>query len=152
MDVLGAVDAWATVVGALGGILNAMLSDNLFLLPARVVANSNVTIVRPGVVMNGLVGAAAGIGVLRAFTGACTALHESTGSLAVAFIAACAVGAATARWMTNEVDKRLLRAAVAAAAGAPAAHPDTVSAIKTAAPYSVFKMASGLAPRTRLSG
>src|SRR5436190_235954 len=108
MDVLRAVDAWATVAGALGGILNAALSNNLILLPARVVASSKVTIVRPGVVMNGLVGAGAGLGVLRAFTGACAALHQSTGSLAVAFIVACAVGAATARWMTNEVDKRLL--------------------------------------------
>jgi hypothetical protein len=58
-------------------------------------------------------------------------------------------GFVTARVLTSEVDKVLLRLAVRSAAAAPAAHPEIAEAIDHAPPYAVYKMAVDLAPRRR---
>jgi hypothetical protein len=110
------------IAGALGGVVNALLSDNGFALPRRV---SGVWC--PGAISNVLVGAFAafsswsfyGSGAaidLAAGAGARTLISLRFSALAGAFF----VGVAGARWITNEVDKRLLAEGVKIAAGARA--------------------------------
>jgi hypothetical protein len=53
----------------------------------------------------------------------------------------------TARWATNEADKRLLHSAVCKAAVAPAAHPDTVRTIEIGDPATVHAAVDDLIPR-----
>jgi hypothetical protein len=53
----------------------------------------------------------------------------------------------SARWVTNEVDKLVLRKAVFKAASAPAAHPDTVDQMALAPPYALYTLADRLLPR-----
>jgi len=53
----------------------------------------------------------------------------------------------SARWVTNEVDKLVLRKAVFKAASAPAAHPDTVDQMALAPPYTLYTLAERLQPR-----
>jgi hypothetical protein len=53
----------------------------------------------------------------------------------------------SARWVTNEVDKLLLRKAVFKAASAPAAHPDVVGEMEVAPPYILYDLTDRLLPR-----
>ena len=142
--------AWLAVAGAAGGVLNACVSQNLFLWPVRVSASSRLRIVRPGLVLNALVGAAASFGALLAFGGAAPAvIGASSGRMLLALVAAVVTGALAARAITNEADKRLLRAALSKACSAPAAHPDTARAMEIAPPFEVFRAACELTPHFR---
>jgi Zn-dependent protease len=99
-----------TLAGSFGGVVNALLSDNGFALPRRV---SGVWCA--GAVSNILVGAFAafsswafygsGASVELADNSARTAISLRFSALAGAFM----VGVAGAKWITNEVDKRLLK-------------------------------------------
>jgi membrane associated rhomboid family serine protease len=102
-----------TLAGAIGGVVNALLTDNGFVKP-RVIHN----IWCPGAISNILIGAFSAFSSW-AFYGSgasveLTQLNERTAislrfsALAGAFL----VGVAGARWLTNEVDKRLLRESV----------------------------------------
>ena len=96
--------------GAFGGIVNALLSDNGFVLPRRV---SGVWC--PGAVSNILIGAFAALSSWAFYgSGASVELADKStravmslrlSALAGAFL----VGVAGAKWITNEVDKRLLK-------------------------------------------
>ena len=57
------------------------------------------------------------------------------------------IGSLGARWLTNEADTRLLRAAVCKAAAAPAADPATIREMEIAPPAALLETATALEPR-----
>ena len=101
-------------MGALGGVVNALLTDNGFIVPRRV-----REILCPGFLSNVLVGAFAAFTSWASYgsgAGVELARKASAGSERVeisltfsALAGAFFVGVAGARWITNEVDKRLLK-------------------------------------------
>lgn len=115
-----------TVAGAIGGVVNALLSDNGFALPRR---ESGVWC--PGAISNILIGAFAafsswsfygsGAAIDLALRGesARTGISLRFSALAGAFL----VGVAGAKWITNEVDKRLLKESIRVAAASGKALP-----------------------------
>ena len=103
--------------GGAGGVINALLTDNGFILPSKV-----SRIWRPGFLSSVMVGA-----FLLLHRGPSTALEQpwsfahaterSAISLTFSALAgAFLVGVAGSRWLTNEVDKRLLKESVREAA------------------------------------
>ena len=108
-----------TIAGAIGGVVNALLSDNGFALPRR---ESGVWC--PGAISNILIGAVAAFSSWSFYgSGAAidlgvrgesarTVISLRFSALAGAFL----VGVAGAKWITNEVDKRLLKESVKVAA------------------------------------
>jgi hypothetical protein len=110
--------------GAVGGVVNALLSGNGFALPRR-----EGSVWCPGILSNILVGASAsfvswalyGSGAaidlaMRADPTARGVISLRASAIAGAFL----VGIGGAKWLTNEVDKRLLRETVHVAATSPA--------------------------------
>jgi hypothetical protein len=105
-------------VGAIGGAINALISDNGFVLP-----KSTAGILRPGFFGNMLIGGVAAAiswslyGPLASLPIVSVGSRETPpaqGDLTLAAIGgAILVGVAGARWLSNEVDKALLRTAVA---------------------------------------
>ena len=99
-----------SVAGAAGGVINALLTDNGFILPRR---ESGVWC--PGFLTNVLVGIAAAVISWAAYgSGASIDLANTTERTEVSFrltalAGAFLVGIAGARWITNEVDKQLLK-------------------------------------------
>lgn len=119
--------AIVSAAGAVGGVINALLTENGFILPKQE-AVEHGSIIRPGIIGNILIGAAAAAiswGLYGPFaatfiigSGAepMSGIGISLSSLAGAIL----VGVGGAKWLTNEVDKKLLRAAATeAAAGQP---------------------------------
>ena len=113
--------------GCVGGAVNALLSDNGFVLP-RPETTSGMRIVRPGFLGNMLVGgvaAAISWGLYGPFAASFIAGGPvplpgapAIGVTLSALVGAALIGVAGARWLSNEVDKRLLRAAGAEASKA----------------------------------
>lgn len=104
--------------GLIGGTINALISDNGFVLPKKMSG-----IVRPGWLGNALIG---GVGAIVSWSlygplaGApiwtSSDQQKVEGTLTLAAVGgALLVGIAGARWLSNEVDKKLLRAAGTAA-------------------------------------
>jgi hypothetical protein len=133
--------------GALGGIINALTSDNGFIVP-REETIDNVKIVRPGFAGNILIGAIAAFvywGFYGAYSG--TSLYgalTSTGidgigltfsSVALSII----VGIGGAKGLTNEVDKNLLRTAAVTAAAKQSFEDSQKMAVST--PAQAFNIA-----------
>ena len=142
------------VAGAFGGVVNALLSDNGFLLP-KFETTDGAGLLRPGFLGNILIGGVAAAiswglygpvgnvillpwatqegadegsrddGEERgpAVGSAETADAPEVGLTLAGLVGALLVGVAGARWLTNEVDKSLLRAAGAEAARRQAAPP-----------------------------
>lgn len=101
------------VAGGLGGVVNALLTDNGFVLPRKV-----HDIWCPGFISNVLVGGFAAF-ASWSFYGSGAAIDLAQPSpreqLSLRFSAlagAFFVGVAGARWITNEVDKQLLKETV----------------------------------------
>ena len=117
------------VAGAVGGIVNALLSDNGFILP-KPEKTGGTGIIRPGFLGNALIsGVAACIswGLYGPFAAVYiaggpkpTGDGSQAGLTLSALVGAVLVGVAGARWLTNEVDKNLLKAAASKAAASPA--------------------------------
>jgi hypothetical protein len=141
--------------GAVGGVVNALMSDNGFILP-RKEKNDKVRIVRPGYLGNVLIGAV-GAGVSWGLYGPFSsrvllggAQQAGTAQLPpaelslAAFVGAVLVGVAGARVLTNEVDKRLLKAAASEAASKPASD-DKAKSILMATPAQAFNLAKNTA-------
>jgi hypothetical protein len=107
--------------GAIGGVLNAFLTENGFILPRK-----ESGIICPGFLSNVLVGALAAFASWASYgSGAGVELAKSVSvgspraeiSLTFSALAgAFFVGVAGARWITNEADKRLLKESVSVAA------------------------------------
>lgn len=117
------VIASVIVAGALGGVVNAILSDNSFILPAIEQGSSGTTVWRPGILGNALVSATAALiswglygpdATLNLFK---TFEPSFTPNFSIsALVGAVLVGMGGARWLTAEVDKKLLRGAAISAA------------------------------------
>lgn len=114
--------AWECVLligtaGAVGGVLNAVLSDNGFILPRR-----EAGVLCPGFLSNVLVGAlssvtswglyGSGAGVELAKSAAAGAPRVEISLTVGALAGALVVGVGGARWITNEADKKLLKESV----------------------------------------
>jgi hypothetical protein len=137
------------VAGALGGIINALMSDNGFVLP-RSADTTDGRIVRPGFIGNILIGGVAAVvswglyGPFAAYPligGTVPAGAEAVMLSLSAFVGAVLVGVGGARWLTNEVDKTMLRAAASQAA-AGAADNDKAAKIMTASPAQALSLTS----------
>lgn len=115
------------VAGAIGGVLNALITDNGFILPSPERING-IRIVRPGFIGNILIGAVAAV-VSWGFYGPLAGVNildsQKFSLTPSTFTGAILVGVAGAKWLTNEVDKSLLRAAASQAANA---QPDVEAA------------------------
>lgn len=135
--------------GAIGGFVNALLSDNGFVFP-KTTEYGGRKILRPGffgnIIVGGL-GAAISWGLYGPF--AASNIFGNTADEATvepsltlsSLVGAALVGVAGARWLTNEVDKSLLRAA---ASEASSAEPASKIAGKflTEKPATAWKIAS----------
>lgn len=131
-------------VGLIGGTINALISDNGFILPKR-----ENGILRPRWLGNALIGGVAASvswSLYGPLAGASviTATREGAatkGDLTVAAIGgAILVGVAGARWLSNEVDKSLLRAAgIAAAKRSPS--DDLIATLSTGSPAAALQAA-----------
>ena len=134
--------------GAVGGVVNALVSDNGFVRPSEETAG-DVTIIRPGFAGNILLGGMAAFmswGLYGAFSnavvwGANTGMGTAEVTVSIASIAgAVLIGIGGARWLTNEVDKRLLRTAAATAAASKSSFDDSQK-IARATPAQAFNIA-----------
>jgi hypothetical protein len=117
--------------GAIGGTVNAILSDNKSLLPRTETADtsSQSGIILPGLIANMMVSGVAAVlswglyGPMASsyLAGGSNEQNLSGGGVTMAaFAGAILVGIAGARWLTNEVDKKLLRATATLSAAAKA--------------------------------
>ena len=139
----------ALVIGGVGGALNAVLSDHARLLPSIVTLTPGGTrVVRIGIVGNILTGMIVTLWLFWAIQAAGSTLNAN-GSLGLVLLGLSDlfISFVSARWVTNEVDKLVLRKAVFKAASAPAAHPDTVDQMALAPPYTLYTLAERLQPR-----
>ena len=134
--------------GAVGGIVNALVSDNGFVRPSEE-TQGDVTIIRPGFAGNILLGSMAAFiswGLYGAFRnvavwGATSGMGTEEITVSISSIAgAVLVGIGGARWLTNEVDKKLLRTAAATAAASKASFDDSQK-IAAATPAQAFNIA-----------
>ncbi len=110
--------------GTIGGSVNALLSDNGFMLPTRI-DEAGYRIIKPGYLGNmfvggiaalvswGLYGPYAAINLIGADN---SPFQNLPGVTLASFVGGILVGIAGARWLSNEVDKTLLRAAASEAA------------------------------------
>ncbi|HLJ95079.1 MAG TPA: hypothetical protein VKU02_18025 [Gemmataceae bacterium] len=142
--------------GAVGGIINALMSDNGFILPQAKKVEDGVSILRPGFLGNLFIGAvAAGVswglyGPLATYIilGSDKALASNPAegvSLSVtSLVGAVLVGVGGARWLTNEVDKSLLKAAATKAAVAQPAPLAVAQQLALASPSQALDIANGL--------
>jgi hypothetical protein len=137
--------------GAVGGVINALMSDNGFIKPRQETVDGE-TILRPGFAGNILLGAAAAFiswGLYGAFSGAviyggvaqagvagADEIYVSVSSVAGAVL----VGIGGAHWLTNEVDKKLLRSAAVTAAQSKASAQDA-KRMAVATPAQAFNIA-----------
>lgn len=133
--------------GAFGGCINALLTDNGFFMPCKQQSNGTV-IVRPGFLGNVLIGIASALtswGLYSSFGSVelLQPLPTVTSFTLASVIGAMLVGMGGARWLTNEVDKRLLKAAVAEVATAPASST-APQQIVVASPAKVLDIAQKL--------
>jgi len=144
---------YVLIAGAVGGMVNALMTDNGFLFPKSEKVNDKTSIFRPGYLGNILIGAIAALifwgfyGPLSAYyiAGTEQALAANTapdkvGLSLASLVGAILVGVGGARWLTSKVDKNLLRAAAALAAGA---QPSTAASqqIALAAPAEALTVA-----------
>ncbi|MGD2097895.1 MAG: hypothetical protein PVG35_09960 [Desulfobacterales bacterium] len=136
------------VSGALGGIVNALMTDNGFTLP-RKEPQGSANIMRPGFLVNIFIGGVAAL-VSWGLYGPFAAVFviggtngpgiEAAGLSLSSVVGALLVGIGGARWLTNEVDKKLLRAAASrAASGDPS--DQKAFRISTASPAEALKIA-----------
>ncbi|HNY34809.1 MAG TPA: hypothetical protein PKK68_09160 [Methanothrix soehngenii] len=134
--------------GAVGGIVNALVSDNGFVSPSEE-TTGEITIIRPGFAGNILLGAVAAFiswGLYGAFSnaviwGANSGMGTEEITVSISSIAgAVLVGIGGARWLTNEVDKKLLKTAAITAAAANASFDDSRK-IARATPAQAFNIA-----------
>ena len=141
------------VAGAIGGLVNALMTDNGFLMPRQEMVR-DTAIYRPGCLGNvaiGRIGALISWGLygplstymLFSTSASPAATNQSGGVSLAALVGAILIGISGARWLTNEVDKTLLRAAAAEAANARAS-PSASQQIVMAAPAQALNIAKAM--------
>jgi hypothetical protein len=134
------------VAGAVGGLVNALISDNGFLLPSYVRADP-ARVLKPGFVGNVAIGAAAAFvtwGLYGRWAGAAIAgaapdsnpakFYETLAGMTGAFLA----GIGGARVLTAEVDKQILRL-TASKAVTSGADPSNAGTVAVATPAEALK-------------
>jgi hypothetical protein len=137
----------AVLLGAGGGLLNAVMTDNLRLLPAFVKSRGTTRVLRIGLAGNITLAAMASTTCVWALGLPGPLVHQADlGHLLAVLATSSCIGFGAARLATNEADKRLLHEAVCKASAAPAAPPATVRAMQTAAPWVVYTKTSELMP------
>jgi hypothetical protein len=135
------------LLGAVGGVLNAAVTDNLRLLPTFVKGSRSLPrLLRIGLTGNLSVAALASTLCAWALMGSASRTLQEGDHMLTMLLASVCIGFAAARLATDEVDKRLLHQAVCKASAAPAAPPDTVRAIETADPWVVYTTTTELTP------
>ena len=151
MELWGVIGLIAAA-GALGGIGNAVSTDNSFALP-RPVKDGKVTIAwQAGVIGNVIISVIAAL-ISWGLYGPSSALlvigtppagtTPTPITLTVATLAtAVLIGYGGARWLTNEVDKKILKATASAAASGEASK-DKATAIANSNPAEGFRIATG---------
>jgi hypothetical protein len=144
------------IAGAVGGVVNALLTDNGFALPRSKVVEDGISILRPGVFGNILIGAvAAGVswglyGPLATYIiiGSDKAMAnnppEGIWLSLSSLVGAVLIGIGGARWLTAEVDKSLLKAAATKAASAQPATLGVAQQIALASPAQALDIAGEL--------
>lgn len=145
------------LAGAVGGVINALMTDNGFLLPKHEDANGGARIFRPGYLGNVVIGAVGAVvswglyGPLSSYLIAGTAeaisatiRPERVGLSLASLVGAVLIGVAGSRWLTSEVDKSMLKAAASHAAGLP---PSAAASqqIAMATPAQALNIAKGMA-------
>lgn len=135
------------IAGALGGLVNAFITENGFVLPTAVATGTPDKVWRPGILGNvavsavaalvswGLYGAGASVQIFAPDAAAKSSLTYS------ALVGAILVGIGGARWLTSEVDKNLLRGAAVAAADSQPSR-DLMRQMATASPAGAFNAAT----------
>lgn len=146
-------ELFVVIVGAgiAGGVVNALISDNGFILPKRE-EKTDTGILRPGVLGNmlvggfaafiswGLYGPVAALYIVGGPKPEVESLAPEPGITLATLAGAMLVGVAGARWITNEIDKLLLRAAASEAASRQA--DDKLSAkLAVATPAQALRLA-----------
>jgi hypothetical protein len=138
------------IAGAVGGLVNALISENGFWGWKKEKVD-NRTILRPGIAGNMLISGIAAFvswGLYGPFAasyligGPSTApeASQALGLTLSSMVGAILVGVSGARWLTNEVDKNLLKQAASSAAATKAS--DTKAAkIAIATPFQAMKIA-----------
>ena len=135
--------------GAVGGVVNALLTDNGFILTKKE-QQDNTKIIRPGFLVNIFIGGIAALvswGLYGPFAavfiigGTNDPNLGSTGLSMSSVVGGLLIGVGGARWLTNEVDKKLLRAAASkAASGQP--NDQKAIRISAAAPAEALRIAA----------
>ena len=136
--------------GAIGGIINALFTDNGFIMPREEIADK-VSILRPGVVGNVLLGSIAAFiswGLYGAYSGAIifgsVAGQDAEVSLSLSTMSgAILIGIVGAKWLTNETDKRLLKTAAVTAASAKPSLEDSKRMLLST-PAQTFNLAKNM--------
>lgn len=142
-------ELWAILLtGALGGAINAFISDNGFVLPREENIN-NVVIFRPGFIGNIIIGAIASL-VTWGLTGSYSNAvifgpqagigTEDIGTQISALASSLLVGIGGARTLTNEVDKSLLKIAAVTAAASNQSYEEA-QRIAVSTPSEAFNVA-----------
>lgn len=133
------------VAGAIGGVVNALITNNGFIWP-HVEQVNGIRITRPGFVSNVFISAIAAIvswGLYGPFAQA-NLLEEQALSLTPStFAGAILVGTAGAKWLTNEADKRLLKVAAIEAAKAHSS-PEAAELMLRASPVETLNITKKL--------
>lgn len=141
------------LAGAVGGIINALMTDNGFSMPKREKADGKTTILRPGYLGNVVVGAVGAVvswglygplgSVLIAGTHEAIGANDSgkIGLTLSSLVGAVMIGVAGARWLTNEVDKDMLKAAASQAASSPASAHKAQRIATASSPAQALKIA-----------
>jgi hypothetical protein len=126
--------------GAGGGLVNSLLTHNGFVLP-EIVDLGGAKTVRPGFLGNLLIGSVAAL----ISWGLNLKGLVSVGELEVQqLVGALLVGVAGSRWLTNEVDKSLLKATATRLAETGAATSSQVATIQRASPAQALHIANSL--------
>ena len=146
---------YVALAGAVGGVVNALVTDKGFRLP-RTEQVDAITIYCPGWIGNVITGAIAAAiswglyGPLAAYyiAGTAEALKahaapDQIGLTLSSLVGAVLIGVGGARWLTNEVDKTLLKAAASKAASAQST-PSAAQQIALASPMQAFNIAKAM--------
>ncbi|HET7560560.1 MAG TPA: hypothetical protein VFK80_11425 [Limnochordia bacterium] len=139
-----------TLAGAVGGVVNALMSSHGFIMP-RATQADGVTIYMPGWIGSVIVGAVAAAvswglyGPLAAvnIAGPAAAVPANVGLTLSSLVGAVLVGIGGARWITNEVDKSLLKY-TANKVSSSHVSPEVAQKLAVSSPIQAFQIAKNL--------
>ena len=136
------------VAGAIGGLVNAILTDNGFVMPKRVSGDRGQQFFQPGFFGNVIIGGIAACvswGLYGPFANVIIAGPQSPetqnpGLTVSALVGAILIGIGGAKWLTDEVDKNLLRSAATEAAASNKSE-ELARELSTASPVAALQKA-----------